>query len=46
MVASDGAPAMIGRHRGFSVFLKETVPTVHTAHCVLHRQHLVEEKAE
>ena len=40
-VATDGAPAMVGHYRGFSVFLKEEVLTVHTAHCVLHGQHLV-----
>ena len=43
-VATDGAPAMVGRYRGFSVFLKEKVPTVRTVHCVLHRQHLVAKK--
>ena len=44
MVTSDGAPAMIGHYRGFFVFLKEKVPTVHTAHCVLHRQYPVANK--
>ena len=37
-VATDCAPAMVGRCRGFTVFLKEKVPTVLTFHCVLHRQ--------
>ena len=35
---------MVGRYRGFSVFLKEMVPNVRTIHCVLHRQHLVAKK--
>ncbi|XP_023233556.1 zinc finger BED domain-containing protein 5-like [Centruroides sculpturatus] len=43
-VATDGAPAMVGRYRGFFVFLKKKVPKVHTVHCVLHRQHLVAKK--
>ncbi|KAL1286271.1 Zinc finger BED domain-containing protein [Trichinella pseudospiralis] len=34
-VATDGAPAIVGRYRGFATLLKETV------HCVLHRHHLV-----
>ena len=41
MVATDGAPAMVGRYTGFSGFLREKVPTVNTAHCVVHRQHLL-----
>ena len=40
-VACDGAPAMIGRHRGVSTFLREIVPEVITEHCMTHRQHLV-----
>ena len=43
-VATDGAPSMIGRYRGFAAFLKEKVPDVRTIHCVLHRQHLVAKK--
>ena len=39
--ATDGAPSMIGRHRGFISFLKKAVPGVLTVHCVIHRQHLV-----
>lgn len=38
--ATDGAPAMIGRHRGFIAHLKEAVPHVFTIHCVIHREHL------
>lgn len=40
-VATDGAPAMVGRYRGFATFLKEKVPDVRTIHCVLHRNNLV-----
>ena len=36
-VAYDGAPAMIGRYRGFSAFLREIVPEVMTGHCVMDR---------
>ncbi len=39
--ATDGAPSMVGRHRGFLSYLKKTVPKVLTVHCVIHRQHLV-----
>ena len=40
-VATDGAPAIIGRHRGFISFFKNAVPNLITVHCVIHRQHLV-----
>ncbi|KAE9523112.1 hypothetical protein AGLY_016499 [Aphis glycines] len=40
-VATDGAPAMVGRHRGFIAFLKKEVPGILAVHCVIHRQHLV-----
>lgn len=39
--ATDGAPAMVGRYRGFIAFLKAEVPNVLCIHCVVHRQHLV-----
>ncbi|KAL4148924.1 hypothetical protein QTP88_003062 [Uroleucon formosanum] len=39
--ATDGAPAMIGRQRGFIAHLKNAVPEILTVHCVIHRQHLV-----
>ena len=39
--ATDGAPSMLNRHRGFITFLKQAVPGVLTVHCVIHRQHLV-----
>ncbi|KAG0438169.1 SCAN domain-containing protein 3 [Dictyocoela muelleri] len=40
-VATDGAPAMIGRHKGFISYLKKLHPDVVSIHCVIHRQHLV-----
>uniref|UniRef100_A0A2C9M3T7 DUF4371 domain-containing protein n=1 Tax=Biomphalaria glabrata TaxID=6526 RepID=A0A2C9M3T7_BIOGL len=40
-VATDGAPAMVGRYRGFVSLLKENVPGVLAIHCVIQRQHLV-----
>ena len=38
--ATDGAPAMVGRFRGFFTLLKKK-NILFTVHCVLHRQHLV-----
>ncbi|CAH1971227.1 unnamed protein product [Acanthoscelides obtectus] len=40
-VATDGAPAMVGRYRGFISYLKQNVSWVLAIHCVIHRQHLV-----
>ncbi|CAH2010177.1 unnamed protein product, partial [Acanthoscelides obtectus] len=40
-VASDGAPAMVGRYRGFISYLKQNASGVLAIHCVIHRQHLV-----
>ncbi|XP_025031038.1 LOW QUALITY PROTEIN: protein ZBED8-like, partial [Python bivittatus] len=40
-VATNGAPAMVGRHRGFIAFLKKEVPGILAVHCMIHRQHLV-----
>lgn len=40
-VATDGAPAMVGRYRGFISHLKRIIPEVTAIHCVIHRQHLV-----
>ncbi|CAH1973701.1 unnamed protein product [Acanthoscelides obtectus] len=40
-VATDGAPAIIGRYRGFISYLKQNVSGVLAIHCVIHRQHLV-----
>ena len=39
--ATDGAPSMVGRHRGFLSYLKKAVLKVLPVHCVIHRQHLV-----
>ncbi|KAM3833924.1 zinc finger BED domain-containing protein 5-like [Diretmus argenteus] len=39
--ATDGAPSMVGRYRGFTALLKEQVPHILTVHCVLHRHNLV-----
>ncbi|XP_066946097.1 protein FAM200C-like [Macrobrachium rosenbergii] len=36
-VATDGAPAMVGRYRGFASLFKQKVPDVCTVHYVLHR---------
>ena len=35
--ATDGAPAMVGRYRGFVAFLKAEVPNVSCIHCVVDR---------
>ncbi|XP_050520167.1 SCAN domain-containing protein 3-like [Daktulosphaira vitifoliae] len=40
-VATDGAPAMVGRYRGFIAYLKKIIPNILAIHCVIHRQHLV-----
>ena len=39
--ATDGAPAMVGRHRGCISYLKNVVPLVLAVQCVVHREHLV-----
>lgn len=39
--ATDGAPSMVGRYRGFTSLLKAAAPNVISIHCVIHRQHLV-----
>ncbi|GBP71622.1 SCAN domain-containing protein 3 [Eumeta japonica] len=40
-MATDGAPAMVGRYRGFINHLKRIIPGLTAIHCVIHRQHLV-----
>lgn len=40
-VATDGAPAMVGRYRGFISHLKRIIPGLTAIHCVIRRQHLV-----
>ena len=39
--ATDGAPAMVGRYRGFIAYLKDVILGVMPVHCVAHRQHIV-----
>ncbi len=40
--ASDGAPSMVGRYRGFTSLLKREIShPILTVHCVTHREHLV-----
>ncbi|CAH1965963.1 unnamed protein product [Acanthoscelides obtectus] len=40
-LATDGAPAIVGRYRGFISYLKQNVSGVLAIHCIIHRQHLV-----
>lgn len=40
-IATDGAPAMVGRYKGLLAYMKKSVPGLLTIHCVIHRQHLV-----
>ena len=39
--ATDGAAAMVGKHRGFIALMKKKIPGLVAVHCVIHRQHLV-----
>lgn len=39
--ATDGAPSMVGKHKGFISFLKKECPSILTIHCVIHRHNLV-----
>ena len=39
--ATDGAPAMIGRHQGFIQHMKTPTPGIMAIHNISHRQHLV-----
>uniref|UniRef100_UPI00358FE40F protein FAM200C-like n=1 Tax=Myxine glutinosa TaxID=7769 RepID=UPI00358FE40F len=39
--ATDRAPAMVGRQRGFIALLKNQVQSVFAIHCVVHHQHFV-----
>ena len=41
--ATNEAPSMLGRPRGFIKYLNERVPGVVTVHCVIHSQNLVAE---
>lgn len=40
-LATDGAPAKVGRYNGLLAYLKKKVPDLLTIHCVIHRQHHV-----
>ncbi|XP_067122534.1 protein FAM200C-like [Centruroides vittatus] len=40
-VATDGASAMVGQHRGFLAYLKQAKPNILSVHCFIHRHHLV-----
>ena len=40
-VTTDGAPAIVGRYRGFLAYLKQAVPNECSVHCVIHQHHLV-----
>ena len=39
--ATDGAAAMVGKHRGFIALMKEKIRGLIATHCVIYRQHLV-----
>ena len=39
--ATDGAAAMVGKHRGFIPLMKKKMLGLIATHCVIHRQHLV-----
>ena len=39
--ATDGAPAIVCRHRGFISYMKHAVPELFAIHCVVHREYLV-----
>jgi len=43
-LATDGASAMVGRHRGFVAFMKKEIPGLVAIHCVIHRQNLAGKK--
>ena len=40
--ATDGAAAMVGKHRGFIALMKKKILRLRliATHCVIHRQHL------
>ena len=40
-LATDGAPAMIGRINGVGTLLKKELPTLFTTHGVIHKEHLI-----
>ena len=40
-VCSDGAPSMLGVHRGFASYVKEVNPNIIITHCMIHQEVLV-----
>ena len=40
-IATDGAPSMVGKYKGFLAIVKKENANIRTVHCVCHRQHLV-----
>uniref|UniRef100_A0A0L8GZ09 DUF4371 domain-containing protein n=1 Tax=Octopus bimaculoides TaxID=37653 RepID=A0A0L8GZ09_OCTBM len=40
-IASDGAPVMTGRVKGFVSRMKSVAPHIFYIHCIIYRQHLV-----
>lgn len=43
-VTTDGAAAMVGRHKGLNAFIREKNPDCQFLHCMLHREALVAKK--
>ncbi|KAL0146797.1 hypothetical protein M9458_057736 [Cirrhinus mrigala] len=37
LIVTDGAPAMVGKHRGLVSRLKEHAPQMHALHCLIHQ---------
>ena len=35
-VATDGAPAMVGKHSGFVKYMKDRCPNLLACHCIIH----------
>ena len=42
--ATDGAPSMIGRYKGYIVYMKKAISRIFCIHCLIYRQHLVAKK--
>ena len=43
-ITTDGAAAMVGRHKGLNAFIKANNPDCNFLHCMLHREALVAKK--
>ncbi|XP_049328031.1 SCAN domain-containing protein 3-like [Astyanax mexicanus] len=37
LIVTDGAPAMVGKHRGLVSRLKQLAPQIHALHCLIHQ---------